>query len=141
MAKYCSCKIRPCSYRQTAVGIAREYINPSKYKEDNTIDEVAHHGVWTAHAHYGIVEGDLPNLTSDLVWRHRAIGAEWHNIVGVGLCKPPRPLRQLMGGFSFAASDLDPSSHAADAGLNGGVTQRQLEEALDRNAEALLAKV
>jgi len=152
MGKYCACQIKPCSYRQMAVGIARENILPHLFVEDSTIDESAHHGASIAHTHYGIVEGDLPHLTADSIWRHRTVNAEWHNILGVGMRRPSKPLRFLSkdpyppstssgsrdGTGSQAPSGA--SSSFSPAGL-GGVTPQQLEEALGRISEVLLANV
>jgi hypothetical protein len=161
MGKFCECKVKPSSYRQMAVGIAREHILPQHFLgADSTIDEAAHHGGTVAHSHYGIVEGDLPYLTTDSVWQHRAIDKEWHNITGVGMHQPPRPIRLLTEGRRTpqaqapsrpaptwsastgshgTGSPADPSSGPL-AGL-GGVTTQSLEEALGRVSELLLAKV
>src|SRR6266436_5931445 len=92
MLNYCECNITPSSFRQAAVGLAREHIPPTLFIEDITIDEAAHHGGPIAHSHYGAVDGDLPYLTTDSVWRHRTVNREWHNILGVGKCPPPVPL-------------------------------------------------
>jgi hypothetical protein len=160
MGKYCACMIKPGSYRQVAVSIAREHILPQYLTEDYTIDEAAHHGGSIAHSHYGVVEGDLPHLTADLVWKHRNVAREWHNVLGVGKRQPPRPLRLLaqdiahplppppLGSRSHTGPDLDtgptdPSSSTAPlapTGL-GGVTSQVLEEALDHISERILAKV
>ncbi len=95
MNKYCAFKVNPSSYRQVAIGIGREHILPQYFMEDSTADEAAHHGGLIAHGHYGIAKGDLPYLSTDSVWQHRIIDREWHNITGVGRCRPPRPLRLL----------------------------------------------
>jgi hypothetical protein len=57
------------------------------------LDEASHHGTSIARAHYAITENDLPFLTVDAIWQHRAVAREWHNICGVGLRRPPKPLR------------------------------------------------
>ena len=88
-------------------GIARKHIPPDYLVKDDTIDEAAHHGGEVAHAHYRIVEGDLPYLSADLVWRHRAVSEEWHNVLGVGKHRPSRPLQII-------ASDPHPSTLAKD---------------------------
>jgi hypothetical protein len=160
MGKYCACMIKPSSYRQVAVSIAREHILPQYLTEDYTIDEAAHHGGSIAHSHYGVVEGDLPYLTADSVWKHRNVDREWHNVMGVGKCQPPRPLRLLaqdlarpslpppLGCHGHTTPDLDISptdpsffsAPLAPAGL-GGVTSQVLEEALGHISERILAKV
>jgi hypothetical protein len=151
MANYCACDIKPSSYRQMAIGIGREHIHPQNFIEDNTADEAAHHSGHTAHGHYGIVEGDLPFLTADKIWRFRAFDREWHNILGVGMRQPPRPLRLLASDPHPSSCPQPPDSSLASpltlAGPAGGVpvTQRLVEElselVLGRVSELLLAEV
>ncbi len=152
MNKYCAFKVNPSSYRQVAIGIGREHILPQYFMEDSTADEAAHHGGLIAHGHYGIAKGDLPYLSTDSVWQHRIIDREWHNITGVGRCRPPRPLRLLArddprpppmsgrdtGTTTGSSTDSSPSSLA---GLGGSATPQLLEEAIGCASDLLLAKV
>lgn len=133
MGKYCACAVKPRSYRQMAIGIAREHILPpyltTSVEEDNVIDEAAHHGGQVAHTSYAVVEGDLPHLTVDSVWQHRTVSKEWHSIIGVGMHPPPIPIRRRA---------IDPPSAGRPG---GGVTPQLLEEALGRISGQLWSRV
>ncbi len=143
MLNYCECNITPSSFRQAAVGLAREHIPPTLFIEDITIDEAAHHGGPIAHSHYGAVDGDLPYLTADSVWRHRTVNREWHNILGVGKCPPPVPLRLIpyLSGGSPNPSVFTGSRPTGGVPVTQDLVEELSELVLGKVSELLLAKV
>lgn len=104
--KYCGADwgLRP--YRQATISISREFIPPQMHLGggDNTVDLATDHGTRISRGNYGLVEGDLPYLTSDAVWEYRVICREWHNVCGVGLLPPPKPIRLARGELSSEVS-------------------------------------
>jgi stage V sporulation protein SpoVS len=87
----------PRTWRQMAIGIAREYMLPHLLEQGTTTssDVAAHHTSAISRAHYARNGGDLPALSNDAVCEHRAAGHAWHDILGVGANEPPVPVRLL----------------------------------------------
>lgn len=87
--------------RHACVAIAREFMLPHLLIEgDNGIDLAVGHGTNQARKRYGLIQGNLPTLTTDECIEYRDVSGGWHDVCNAGENPPPIALRLLRRGPS-----------------------------------------
>jgi hypothetical protein len=106
MRKFCGTGVSPRSWRQVAIGWAREYIPPrTQIGTNRPMDAALTHTTGQARRGYGVNAVDLPMLTPDAIWEQREACSDWWDNIGVGSAtQPPQPLRFIRLGVPSAPS-------------------------------------
>ncbi|KAG2062723.1 hypothetical protein BDR04DRAFT_1123747, partial [Suillus decipiens] len=82
-------------FRQGAIAMAREFISPNHAFSlaDDLLAESSDHSTHIDHIHYGAVHGAVPELTNNVIAKHRWLSEEWHTFCGLGPGEPQAPVR------------------------------------------------
>jgi hypothetical protein len=106
MRQFCGTGLSPRSWRQVAIGWAREYISPRTQMGTNRpMDAALTHTTGQARRGYGVNAADLPMLTPDAIWEQREACSDWWDNIGVGSAtQPPQPLWFIRLGVPSAPS-------------------------------------
>lgn len=100
------------SFRQGAIAMAREFISASHAftLADDLLAEGADHSTEIDHAHYGNIQGSIPELSNNAMEKHRWLGKEWHSFCGLGPFEPQEPIRRtrMRGGSAQSQNSLEP---------------------------------
>jgi hypothetical protein len=97
--KYIGADIGVEELHQLSVSIMREYIPAQSHymvMDQNIGDLIQDHGTGLSHGHYGGLEGCLPYLTTDAMFKYDDFCTKWHCITGFGKHPAPPPLRLLL---------------------------------------------
>ena len=97
--KYIGADIGVEELRQLSVSIMREYIPAQSHymvMDQNIGDLIQDHGTGLSRGHYGGLEGCLPYLTTDAMFKYDDFCTKWHCITGFGKHPAPPPLRLLL---------------------------------------------
>jgi hypothetical protein len=84
--------------RQLSVGVMREYIPAQSHymvEDSNVGDLIQDHGTHTSRGFYAGLEGSMPWLTTDAMFKYDDFCTRWHCITGFGIHPAPPPLRLL----------------------------------------------
>jgi len=99
-------------YRHIAIALMREYI-PVQYHRNFTAnsigDLITDHISSTAQGIYAGLEGDLPYLTTDAMFKFNDFCARWQCLTGFGKHPPPLPLRLTQSQGHSISSSLAPA--------------------------------
>jgi hypothetical protein len=101
LGKYIGADIGVEELRQLSVSIMREYIPAQSHymvMDQNIGDLIQDHGTGLSRGHYGGLEGGLPYLTTDAMFKYDDFCSKWHCITGFGKHPAPPPLRLLQTG-------------------------------------------
>ncbi|KAG1718132.1 uncharacterized protein EDB91DRAFT_1258863 [Suillus paluster] len=76
--------------------MAREFIslNHAFSLADDLLAESADHSTQIDHIHYGNLHGAIPQLTNNVMEKHRLLSEEWQLFCGLGPGEPQQPIRQ-----------------------------------------------
>lgn len=121
-------------WRHLAVAITREFI-PVQYhrnfKANSIGDLIMDHLTDTAQGIYAGLEGDLPYLTTDAMFKFNDFCAQWQCVTGFGKHPPPLPLRlahtQTPPGPYIPAGQVGPVAPPA-----GGDVMQMLQAVMDK---------
>jgi len=110
-------------FRHGAIAMAREFISPNHAFSlaDELLAESADHSVQVDHVHYGTVHGTIPQLTNNVMAKHRWLSGEWQLFCGLGPGQPQEPIAKQgrPGPSSFNVSAISEAiSSNASAVLN-----------------------
>lgn len=84
--------------RQVSVSIMREYIPAESHYAvmgNNVGDLIQDHLTSTSHGSYACLDGSLPYLTTDAMFKYDDFCTRWHCVTGFGKHPPPHPLRLI----------------------------------------------
>lgn len=114
-------EIGTLEWRHIAVAIMREFIQVQyhhNYKANSIGDIIMDHSSATAHGIYGGLEGDLPYLTTDVMFKFNNFCSRWQCVMGFGKHPPPLPLRLVhtQAQPTTYASISEPVAPAKDIG-------------------------
>jgi hypothetical protein len=125
MRQFCGTGLSPRSWRQVAIGWAREYIPPrTQIGTNRPMDTALTHTTGQARRGYGVNAADLPMLTPDAIWEQREACSDWWDNIGVGSAtQPPQPLRFIRLGVSSAPSSTSLTREDLAALLNDAFGQ------------------
>ncbi|KAG1844369.1 hypothetical protein F4604DRAFT_1937570 [Suillus subluteus] len=104
--EYFQCAWGVRDFRQGAIAMAREFISPNHAFSltDDLLAEGADHSTHIDHIHYGTVHGAVPELTNNVIAKHRWLSEEWHTFCGLGPGDPQAPIRKRRSTRASASS-------------------------------------
>ncbi|KAG2358663.1 hypothetical protein BDR07DRAFT_1489182 [Suillus spraguei] len=120
-------------FRQGAIAMAREFISPNHAFSlaDDLLAESADHSTHIDHIHYGTVHGAVPELTNNVISKHRWLSEEWHTFCGLGPGDPQAPIRKRRSARASASSSNYPESSSVDVSAISEATSTAVRATLD----------
>jgi hypothetical protein len=127
--------------RQLSVSVMREFIPAKSHymvMDNNVGDLIQDHSTNTSRGNYGGLEGSMPYLTTDAMFKYDDFCTRWHCITGFGKYPAPPPLRlvQSAGQQMYTA----PTMVASTSG-SGSTTHGASSGPIMQMMQLLLAKV
>jgi hypothetical protein len=139
MKDYCGVGINVEELRQLSVCIMREFI-PAQHHyntmDNNTGDLIQDHTTNMSRGNYGGLEGSMPYLTTDAMFKYDDFCTRWHCVTGFGKYPAPPPLRMIRApGQDMYPTNINvPSGPAIDG-------KTETSSGLMEMMQLLLAKV
>ena len=136
--KYIGADLGVEELRQISVSVMREYVPAQSHYmvADNIVgDLIQDHNSNTSRGTYGGLEGSMPYLTTDAMFKYDDFCTRWHCITGFGKYPAPPPLRLVrsMGQPTYTASTMVASK--------SGPISTTASSSLTNMMQLLLAKV
>ncbi|KAG2028546.1 hypothetical protein BDR03DRAFT_988365, partial [Suillus americanus] len=115
--EYFQCSWGVRDFRQGAIAMAREFISPNHAFSlaDDLLAEGADHSTHIDHVHYGTIHGAVPELTNNVIAKHRWLSEEWHTFCGLGPGDPQVPIRKRRSTRASAPSSSADISAISEA--------------------------
>ncbi|EGN93511.1 hypothetical protein SERLA73DRAFT_156419 [Serpula lacrymans var. lacrymans S7.3] len=87
---FCDASLLVNNWRNCAVSIMRQFIEPHYYMGGDRIGDLASgHGTYMSRNRYGLEPNGIPQLTTDAMHEFAKLDRQWHDILGFGVNPPP----------------------------------------------------